>query len=498
MPLPEQLGRFRRIRRLGSGAFATVWLYHDEELDSEVAVKALADNMAAKDDIRERFLAESRLLRRADSEHLVRVYDVGEVDGTPYFVMSYADRGSLADVMASGRLPSYAELADLVEQAAKGLSVLHALDIVHRDIKPENLLLRSTPHGGQRLMVADLGVAKNVTGAAAGTWIGTPSWMAPEQRDTQTPPDSRADVHGLGAVAYALLTGRPPQPRHHAGQSIPLPSEIRPVPLEIEQVVMRALEYDREDRWPGVAAFSEALSDAARTAEAGGLRPSGIVADSLTKRRGRGTVVAGTASDPEPGRSRRAIAGIGLIALLAALIGGGYLVLRSPDDPGKTDERTASSSRSPSASPTAEANDATRPSQSPTRTKSPTRPPSLTPSATPSTGPSTTPPPEPDPPPSEPAEAPRTKYWVDTFSDADVYAEPSRAGAATGRLYGGTVYVYCKAAGERVEVDGQYNHWWLLTDPDEGPAEQWVPAYYLKNWGNDEARTNSGDVIPDC
>ena len=88
MSLPEQLGRLRRIRRLGAGGFATVWLYHDDELASDVAVKALADNWAQRYDIRERFLEEARILRRADSDHVVRVYDIGEEDGTPYFVMS--------------------------------------------------------------------------------------------------------------------------------------------------------------------------------------------------------------------------------------------------------------------------------------------------------------------------------------------------------------------------------------------------------------------------
>ena len=73
-----------------------MWLYHDDDLDSRVAVKALADNWAQRADVRERFLDEARMLRRADSEHVVRVYDIGEVDQTPYFVMSYADLGSLA------------------------------------------------------------------------------------------------------------------------------------------------------------------------------------------------------------------------------------------------------------------------------------------------------------------------------------------------------------------------------------------------------------------
>ena len=98
-PSPSRLGRLRQVERLGVGGFASVWLYHDDELESDVAVKALADNWAQRLDIRDRFLQEARILRRADSDHVVRVYDVGEVDGTPYFVMTYADLGTVADLL---------------------------------------------------------------------------------------------------------------------------------------------------------------------------------------------------------------------------------------------------------------------------------------------------------------------------------------------------------------------------------------------------------------
>ena len=101
MSLPARLGRLRQVERVGVGGFASVWLYHDDELESDVAVKALADNWAQRLDIRDRFLQEARILRRADSDHVVRVYDVGEVDGTPYFVMTYADQGTVADLLAA-------------------------------------------------------------------------------------------------------------------------------------------------------------------------------------------------------------------------------------------------------------------------------------------------------------------------------------------------------------------------------------------------------------
>ena len=145
-------------------------------------MKALADNWAQRLDIRERFLEEARILRRADSDHIVRVYDIGEVDGTPYFVMTYADLGSLAACSTTGVPLPPARAVDLVDQAAAGLAVLHDHGVVHRDIKPQNLLLRSGGSAGDRLLVADLGVAKAMLHASGLTQVvGTPAYMAPEQ-----------------------------------------------------------------------------------------------------------------------------------------------------------------------------------------------------------------------------------------------------------------------------------------------------------------------------
>jgi len=100
-------------------------------------------------------------------------------------------------------------------------------------------------------------------------------------------------------------------------------------------------------------------------------------------------------------------------------------------------------------------------------------------------------PPPPPPPPSG------GKYWVDTFSSAPVFASPTST-TRTGTLYGGTNYVFCKVWGRRIGSDTSYNHWWLKTDPDVGPASQYVSAYYLSKWGNDVAKDNSGNVIPTC
>ena len=267
MSLPESLGRLRRLDRIGVGGFATVWLYRDDELDSLVAVKALADNWAVRYDVRERFLEEARILRRADSDHVVRVYDIGEADGTPYFVMSYADRGSMAMLLEPGRPLPPAQVAELIAQAGAGVSVLHRNGVIHRDIKPQNLLLRSTPDGGTTVLVADLGVAKAVLHASGLTQVvGTPAYMAPEQA-TGLGIDRRADIHALGAVAYHLLTARLVREAGLAGavgwQLPPPPSSVVRVAPEWDEALLRALDPNPERRWDDVEAFVAAVRRAA-------------------------------------------------------------------------------------------------------------------------------------------------------------------------------------------------------------------------------------------
>src|SRR5262249_50470674 len=152
--MPSVVGRYRIDRVLGSGAFASVWLAHDEVLDAQVAVKVLAGGLIDDLDVRNRFLEEARILRRADSERLLRVHDIGELeDGRPYFVMSYADLGTLGERMRKRDLP-VAEALRLAAEVAYGVEVINRLGIIHRDLKPSNVLFQSTTDGGERLLIA--------------------------------------------------------------------------------------------------------------------------------------------------------------------------------------------------------------------------------------------------------------------------------------------------------------------------------------------------------
>ncbi|MFD0540228.1 serine/threonine-protein kinase [Actinomadura luteofluorescens] len=256
---PPSVGRYRIDRVLGSGAFASVWLGHDDALESQVAIKVLNGSLIDDLDVRNRFLEEARILRRADSERLVRVHDIGELpDGRPYFVMSYADRGTLGDRMRERPLP-VSEAVALAEQIAYGVEVINTLGVIHRDLKPSNVLFQSTPDGGEKLLIADLGLAKALAHASGAFTlpVGTPGYMSPEQARFGGGLDIRADVYGLGALTYHMLAGRAPGP----APVKKAPSELREgLPPAFDQVVLRALEVEREKRWPTAEAFAEALS----------------------------------------------------------------------------------------------------------------------------------------------------------------------------------------------------------------------------------------------
>ncbi|MBW8793679.1 MAG: serine/threonine protein kinase [Streptomyces sp.] len=262
----ERIGRYRLERRLGTGAFGTVWLAHDDQLDAPVAVKVLADNWSHRLDIHDRFLSEARLLRRADSKRVVQVYDIGELpDGRPYFVMEYADAGTLADLLGGGPLP-IPDALRLTALAARGAADLHGAGIVHRDIKPTNVLLRTAQDGTRRVLLADLGLAKSLAQASGLTLAaGSAGYQPPEQAEPGEGIDARADVYALGAVGYELVTGTVPA----APGRVVRPERLRPdLGEDVQRALMRALEPDRQRRWPSAQAFADELDRLAAAAAA--------------------------------------------------------------------------------------------------------------------------------------------------------------------------------------------------------------------------------------
>ncbi|GAB6900234.1 serine/threonine-protein kinase [Kineosporia succinea] len=260
MPLPELIGRYRPVRRLGAGGFAVVWLAHDESLDAEVAVKVMADNWADRLDLRERFLREARMLRQASSYRIVQVFDIGELtDGRPYLVMEYADRGTLAERVKDNGAYPLATALRLTAEVARGVAELHSAGVVHRDLKPSNVLITSVRGGGERLLVADLGVAKSLAhGSGVTMSVGSAGYMAPEQMEPQIGVDVRADVYSLGAFAYHLMTAEKPAISLVLRERLPAN-----LPPAVRDTLLSTLQGERENRWPDAASLAERFDELA-------------------------------------------------------------------------------------------------------------------------------------------------------------------------------------------------------------------------------------------
>jgi eukaryotic-like serine/threonine-protein kinase len=271
----DSIGRYRLEGRIGAGSFATVWRGHDDDLDVPVAVKVLAENWAHNDDVRNRFLAEARILRRIHHPRLVQVYDIGTLDdGRPYFVMDFIDGGSMNDLRKTGIDPVRG--LRLAAEACRAIEVLHENDIIHRDVTPGNLLLTSGPDGETRGLIADLGVAKSMVDAVGATMTaGTPSYMAPEQAAGTMPLDRRADIYSLTAVTYALLTGRPPFGTRSIADILARDPNLPPEPIAdqlgapatLDGVMVAGLAADRNRRPPTALLLAEGLDTIAQQME---------------------------------------------------------------------------------------------------------------------------------------------------------------------------------------------------------------------------------------
>lgn len=293
----DSIGRYRLERRIGAGSFATVWLGHDDDLDVPVAVKVLAENWADNDDVRNRFLAEARILRRIRDPRLVQVYDIGALpDGRPYFVMDHINGGSFNDLRKAGCEPVRG--LRLAAEACRAIEVLHAHDIIHRDVTPGNLLLSNDHSGQTRVLIADLGVAKSMVDAVGATMTaGTPSYMAPEQAAGRLPLDRRADIYSLTAVTYALLTGAPPFLTRSIADILARDPDRPPEPLaerlgappSLDGVLAAGLAADRNRRPPTALLLAEGLDTIAGQVERG--RTGGPIIRAGVDRPAEATVV---------------------------------------------------------------------------------------------------------------------------------------------------------------------------------------------------------------
>src|ERR671938_649269 len=240
-------GRYRIVRKLGTGGMANVYLAEDQELGRRVAIKILNDRHAGDDQFIERFRREAKNAAGLSHPNIVSIYDRGEAERTYYIAMEYLDGRSLKELIVS-RGPAPVNVAvDYARQILAAVRFAHRHGIVHRDIKPHNVLVDAEG----RLKVTDFGIAR--AGASqmteAGSIIGTAQYLSPEQAKG-APVDPTSDLYSVGVVLYELLTGKVPftgeSPVEIAMKHISAipepPSSLRPeVPEDLDKVVLRAL-----------------------------------------------------------------------------------------------------------------------------------------------------------------------------------------------------------------------------------------------------------------
>jgi predicted Ser/Thr protein kinase len=267
-PLPQAVGRFQVLERIGAGAMGVVYKCRQPGLDRPVAVKVLlAAQHAAAEDLH-RFQREARAAARLSHPNVVQIYDVGSDGELPYFVMEYVD-GCALDQLIGTPVLTLVNALRVLAAVARALQAAHDQGIVHRDLKPSNILI----HRSGQPKLADFGLARSLQDSqvlsASGDLVGTPRYMAPEQvLGEPDAVDARADVYALGVLLYEMVAGRPPVdgPTPLAvfrqlldGEPPDLRAACPGAPDEIAAVCRRAMARDKEARFASAAEFAEAV-----------------------------------------------------------------------------------------------------------------------------------------------------------------------------------------------------------------------------------------------
>jgi tRNA A-37 threonylcarbamoyl transferase component Bud32 len=285
-PLPQRIGRYRILQRLGAGGMGTVYKALDPQLDRVVALKLPRfDNSARDRAVRvQRFQREARAAAQVWNPHVCPIHDVGEHEGQPYVVMAYLEGQSLAERLAKGgRYEDVGQAVALVCQILEALEAVHARGIIHRDLKPGNILI--DPAG--RAILTDFGLARHENDmehlTSDGIVVGTPSYMAPEQAAGQSDQIGPwTDLYSLGVVFYHMLTGRlpfegpaltvlskilnePPRP----------PSQLRTdLPPGLETSLLTALAREPAQRYQTARQWADVLKGNSGAGVAQGVLPA--------------------------------------------------------------------------------------------------------------------------------------------------------------------------------------------------------------------------------
>ena len=302
--------RYRLGERIGEGGMGTVYRAEHLLMKKTVAVKLLQGDLVQMEEVVGRFQREAQSASRLSHPNIIGVTDFGRAaDGTLFLVMEYVPGQSLASALAAAGRLAVPRALSIVRQILRALAHAHQQGVIHRDLKPANIMLKPAPRhptpsgpsqrssagrsspdgaaGEEVVKILDFGIAKLTQDLTEGERpltraamvFGTPSYMSPEQATAQDA-DTRADLYSCGIILYEMLTGRKPFVAPELAKVLAMQVTARPprfstvapdanLPAALEEVVMRALEKDRDQRYPSAVAFLEAL-DSLETAAAPG------------------------------------------------------------------------------------------------------------------------------------------------------------------------------------------------------------------------------------
>ncbi len=255
----RKIGKYILKEKLGEGSMGSVWLSYHTGLNIPVAVKLLNMDLAKEDpDFLNRFMQEGRLAGQLNHKNIVRIYDAGMEGNSAFIVMEFIEGCDTLELLEDRGVISPDEVLGLAISIAEALQEAHSLGIIHRDIKPDNIL--ATSEG--RIKLADLGLAKhvddNLGGTLAGTALGTPYYIAPEQALDALQADERSDIYSFGATLYHLLSGYLPYEGdnimsvmlRHTNEPLIPPQEKRPgLPESFCRVICKMMEKNPDDRY---------------------------------------------------------------------------------------------------------------------------------------------------------------------------------------------------------------------------------------------------------
>jgi serine/threonine-protein kinase len=261
---------------IGRGGSGIVYRAIDRRLKRAVAIKILPPDLAFRSDTRDRFMREAETAARLSHPNIVPIFSVDEREGLAWFVMAIVEGENLGDRVRMKGAMQFTDVRKILREVADALAYAHERGVVHRDIKPDNILI-----DGQtgRAMVTDFGIARATTEGesrltATGTAIGTPAYMSPEQCAGDKQLDGRSDLYSLGAVAYYALTGQPVfdgpstpviMMKHVTERPEPMARYRSGIPGDLDQIVMRLLEKNPDDRFLSGADLIAALDGAPLT-----------------------------------------------------------------------------------------------------------------------------------------------------------------------------------------------------------------------------------------